>query len=378
MPVKTRVEPIMQRHHAMRPAVRIAAKNVLHIASAHTVDSTTVALSFMQKKNNLYQQNIGIDLMGCDTQPIEIVQSILFALSDLHIPSKITFFGTEETLAQVPKHPSIALFPASEVIFMNDDPLFAVRRKKNSSLCLGMQQLKKGSINALISAGNTGALVASATLSLPKLPGVDRPALLTLLPTKNHPIAVLDVGANPSIKAEYLLQYAAIGLAFQKCRGIEHPTVGLLNIGSEAGKGTPELRDAYRYLETLNREDSIKKIFIGNIEGRDVFNGNVDVLVTDGFTGNVFLKTAEGIASFILQEIEAHASESLIPHLPILRKRLHYAEYPGAVVSGIEGIVIKCHGEGSPSAFCESLKVTQRLLEEDFLNQIKNFLGIYR
>jgi len=309
--------------------------------------------------------------MGCDTQPINIAQGILQALSDLPFQLNVAFFGTSDVLEQISQHPLITLFPAQEVISMDDDPLLAIRRKKNSSLCLAMNMLKDGTLDALISAGNTGALIAAATLSLPKLPGIDRPALLTLLPTKKHPVAVLDVGANPHVKAEYLLQYAAIGLAFQKCRGIEHPTIGLLNIGSEAEKGTPELRNAYKALERLNHLPHARKKFIGNIEGRDVFNGNVDVLVTDGFTGNVFLKTAEGIASFILQEIEAYAGDSLILHLPLLRKRLHYAEYPGAVVSGIEGIVIKCHGDGSPNAFCESLKATCRLLEQDFLKRIK-------
>ncbi len=313
--------------------------------------------------------------MGCDTQPLDIAQAILDFLPDLPNSLHIAFFGTQSVLIKIPKDPRVTTHVAKEVINMEDDPLYAIRRKRNSSLCVAMQSLKEKGIDALISAGNTGALVASATLFLSKLPGIDRAALLTLLPTKKHPVAVLDVGANPTAKAQHLLQYAAIGLAYQKSRGVEHPTVGLLNIGSEAGKGTPELQDAYKRLQQLNDPEGEEKIFVGNIEGRDVFNGIVDVLVTDGFTGNVFLKTAEGIASFILQEIEANTTAALIPDLALLRRRLHYAEYPGAVVSGVEGIVMKCHGDGSPAAFRESLKATSRLLEHDFLTRIKTELS---
>ncbi len=380
MLAKTRVVLITQRPHVTHQVALTAAKNVLHTASAHIVDSTTVALLSMLKKNNSSDRApfyVGIDLMGCEAHPVDIARGIGDIFSESPLPLKLAFFGPTNILDQIAPHPLITLFPAQEVIFMHDDPLLAIRQKKNSSLCVGMNMLKNGTIDALISAGNTGALIAAATLSLPKLPGIDRPALLSLLPTKNLPVAVLDVGANPSVKTHYLVQYAAIGLAFQKCRGIEYPTVGLLNIGIEAEKGTPELRNAYKALEQLNLSDSTRKTFIGNIEGRDVFNGNVDVLVTDGFTGNVFLKTAEGIASFILQEIEAYASDSLIPHLPVLRKRLHYAEYPGAIVSGVEGLVIKCHGDGSPSAFCESIRATYHLLEQNFLKSIKLQLAAF-
>ncbi len=312
--------------------------------------------------------------MGCDAQPIDIAQSIVSLLPEISDSITVVFFGTQKVIEKIPCSEQIEVYLAEEVISMDEDPLFAIRRKKNSSICLAMRMLKAKEIDALISAGNTGALITAANLFLTKLPGSDRAALLTLLPTKLHPLAVLDVGANPSFKVQHLLQYAAIGIAYQKSRGIENPTVGLLNIGAEAGKGTPQMRDAYQLLEQLNKTTPPRTIFAGNIEGRDVFNGVVDVLVTDGFTGNVFLKTAEGIASFILSQIEENFTEPL-PILATLRKRLHYAEYPGAVVAGVDGIVMKCHGDGSPNAFRESLKATDQLLSHDFLSRIKKELS---
>ncbi|MBS3904696.1 MAG: phosphate acyltransferase PlsX [Simkania sp.] len=331
----------------------------------------------MQKKNNLSSQEIfriGIDLMGCDAQPIDIAKAIIAIFPEIPSSIAIVFFGTQEILNEIPAHEQVTVCVTNEVITMDEDPLFAVRRKKTSSLFMAMKSLQSKTIDALISAGNTGALIASANLLLPKLPGIDRAALLTLLPTKLHPIAVLDVGANPSFKVQHLLQYAAMGIAYQKSRGIKHPTVGLLNIGAEAGKGTPEIRNAYQLLEQLNKTTPPNLTFIGNIEGRNVFNGIVDVLVTDGFTGNVFLKTAEGIASFILSQLEGNISEPQL-NLSTLRKRLHYAEYPGAVVAGVDGVVMKCHGDGSPTAFRESLKAISRLLAHNFLEHVKSELS---
>jgi glycerol-3-phosphate acyltransferase PlsX len=319
---------------------------------------------------------IGIDLMGCDAQPTQIALAIAELLPSLPPSLDIVFLGTSTSLPALP-HPRIHYFVAEEVITMDEDPLYAVRRKKNSSLYQGMQMLQRKEIDAFISAGNTGALIASANLALSRLRGVDRTALLTLLPTKgSQSVAVLDVGANPAAKAQHLLQYAAMGISFQKSCSIAHPTVGLLNIGEEAGKGTPEVREAYQQLSELNKDPSAPPVFIGNVEGRDVFNGHVDVIVTDGFTGNIFLKTAEGIASFILSQIEKTLVEHKTAHhlsdlLMGMRKRLHYAEYPGAIVCGVDGLVMKCHGDGNPAAFRESLKEAFRLLENGFLQKLK-------
>ncbi|HSX12599.1 MAG TPA: phosphate acyltransferase PlsX, partial [Rhabdochlamydiaceae bacterium] len=279
------------------------------------------------------------------------------------------------------KAPSgIQCVTVSEFISMEDGPLTAVRRKKNSSLCLGIRKLKEYAIDALITAGNTGALLACAKLELPMLPGIDRPALMTLIPTKKEPIAVLDVGANVSVKAEHLVQFASMGIAYQKTRGVEHPTVGLLNIGTEKKKGTPELRKAYEHLQQqLNRISPISSpVFVGNVEGRDVFNGEIDVLVTDGFSGNIFLKTAEGLAEFILDDLQKagafEGSLELKNIISALWHRLRYDEYPGAILCGVDGIVMKCHGRSSPSSLVHSIKGAIRLYEHFFLEKIKHEL----
>lgn len=328
----------------------------------------------MQKKLNnsvasgAHSHCIGIDLMGCDTAPEAIVELLFSTLEDLDPSCHLVLLGTAQALSKFPlPTSSISARLTEGVISMEDDPLFSVRRKKDSSLCVGMKMLQNKELDALISAGNTGALITSARLTLDQLPNIERPALLTLLPTKLKPVAVLDVGANVSAKAHHLLQFASMGIGFQKSCGIEQPKVGLLNIGSEAKKGTPELREAYQKLQILNELGCNSPVFIGNVEGRDVFHGLVDVLVTDGFSGNIFLKTAEGIASFILGLIEQASEEAITS----LHKQLSYAEYPGALLCGVEGIVMKCHGDGHPSAFRESIKTASRLIKHNFLSRIK-------
>jgi glycerol-3-phosphate acyltransferase PlsX len=326
---------------------------------------------------------IGVDLLGSDTPPELLLSAVIKELPDLERGAFLTLFGTEELFKNLPSSSPISRVIATEIITMEDEPLIAARRKKNSSIVLGMRMLKQRALDAFVSAGNTGALMASAHLNLPMLPKIARPALLTLLPTKNKDIAVLDVGANVTCKADHLLQFASMGLAYQKTRGIAHPTVGLLNIGSEAKKGTPELREAYQRLKLLNKDSALDApIFIGNVEGRNAFQGEIDVLVTDGFSGNVFLKTAEGMAAFILDELQSSATEEGSPALKTLlstlQKRLHYAEYPGAILCGVEGIVVKCHGDSSPSALLHSIRVATSLIEHCFLEKIKLALKALR
>ncbi len=237
-----------------------------------------------------------------------------------------------------------------------------------------MLQAKR--LHAFISAGNTGALMCAAKLLLPMLPGIDRPALLTLLPTRRNEIAVLDIGANTSCKTHHLIEFALIGAAFQKIRGVSNPKVGLLNIGSEAKKGTPQLREAYAQLEKMT---PFQLDFAGNIEARDVFQGKIDVLVTDGFTGNIFLKTAEGIAGVVLDQLEETAQEECSPHLKgvlaEMRQRLHYAEYPGAILCGIDGIVMKCHGNALAQSLINTTISSIRLIEHRFIDKAKIHLS---
>lgn len=292
---------------------------------------------------------IGIDLMGNENSP----EKLLEVLKQMKLPSgvELVFFGVGKQFT----------VPVEEFIAMDDPPLAAFRKKKGSSLSVGLRQLKSGQIDAFISAGNTGALVSGAKLILGNIPGILRPALMTVMPTKKKSVVVLDVGANVKVKTAHLVQFAHLGASFCKARGISNPLVGLLNIGSEAIKGTEELRAAYSILE----QGKFPFRFAGNIEGKSVFEGDVDVLVSDGFTGNIFLKTAEGIASLVLDRLQDH------PELqPKINDLLHYAEYPGALLIGVSGIVIKCHGYSTPQGFVNAVLGAVELVKNGLLKQL--------
>ncbi len=356
---------------------QIAANRAYRIKFVLIVGFMPGVLSSMQGKNSPPEQlRIGIDLMGSDTPAERLLEAVLAFFQEQEAPIEFILLGTSPVFDGKVLPKGIKAEIVKEVISMEDDPLHAVRRKKNSSLCTGVRMLQKKEVSAFVSAGNTGALIACAKMCLSTLPSIDRPALLTLLPTRRNEIAVLDIGAHVHCKSDHLLQFALMGIAYQKCRGIASPMVGLLNIGSEEKKGTPELREAYQKLQTLNRH---QPTFVGNIEGRTVFQGNIDVLVTDGFTGNVFLKTAEGIASVILDQLQEHTEEGCPPHLKnilaTLRHRLHYAEYPGAILCGVEGILVKCHGDGNTQALINSVKGAIRLVQHSFLEKIKTQLN---
>ncbi len=318
---------------------------------------------------------IAIDLLGSDTSPEKLLPPLLALHEELKGKVLFTLFIPPNLVDKIPQ--GISALTNAEVIGMDEDPLVAVRKKKNSSIMQGVRLMQKEEIDIFISAGNTGALLASSQMTLSLLPGIDRPGLLTLLPTRNKEIAIIDVGANISCKPEHLLQFALMGIAYQKSRGIEKPSVGLLNIGTEPIKGTAELREAYQRLQELCKKEG-SATFAGNIEARDVFKGEIDVLVTDGFSGNIFLKTAEGLATFILELLEDNGLEpsSLSQKMVLagLRQRLHYAEYPGAILCGVEGIIVKCHGAASPESMINSIKSSMSLVEHGFLEKIRSEL----
>lgn len=333
---------------------------------------------------------IGIDLMGGDNPPKVLFEGVLFAAKEL--PSSVTLvvIGTHSIIHDLQaslqgiseNHARIEYYPVSDSIGMGDEPIQAAARKKESSLVKGIRLLKKKRINAFVSAGNTGALFASAAMQLPRLPGIKRPALLVCLPTVKGSVAVLDVGGNVSCKAQHLVQFAYMGAAYQCCsEGIEKPAIGLLNIGVEPKKGTSAVREAYQLLEKCAASQDhldAKMQFLGNIEGRDVFQGKADVLVTDGFTGNVLLKTAEGVSSFIFDYVEESAGLSTFPALgqalSNLKRYFSYAEYPGAFICGVEGIVIKCHGHSSGRAVLNGIKGAVKLIERDVISHLKTKL----
>lgn len=326
---------------------------------------------------------IGIDLMGGDSPPQLLYPAVIKAAKQLDaectllvIATKQVVDGMSHMIAKSPPRGSarIEFQIAEDVIAMGEDPLSAIRKKSKSSLVLGMRLLKKKALDAFVSCGNTGALIASATLFLPHLPGISRPALLVPLPTKKGPVAVLDVGGMVSCKAEHLIHFAHLGAAYQRAvQGVKFPTVGLLNIGVESKKGTAEVRQAYEHLQGLNDIDS-KMHFAGNVEGREVFNGSVDVLVTDGFTGNVMLKTAEGVSAFIfdaLQDIMKGASKEFREAFVDLQKHFTYSEYPGAIICGVDGLVMKVHGNASEEALFSSILGAADCVRKEVIPLIK-------
>jgi glycerol-3-phosphate acyltransferase PlsX len=350
----------------------------------------------LQVSSEVCSLHIGIDLTGGESSPHVLFEAVIRAAELLHSANSFVVFATQsviedlqvsytETL-QSPTGKRIEFYSVSDIIAMSDEPLFAVRHKKKSSIVLGIRLMKKRQLDAFVSAGNTGALITSATLQLPKLPGVKRLALLAVMPTLTGSVAVLDVGGNVSCKPQHLMQFAQMGAAYQSCcEGIENPRVGLLNIGVEPKKGTSAVRQAYQELEEFCRQDcassEIKMKFIGNIEGREVFQGGVDVVVTDGFTGNVLLKTSEGIAAFIFDYIkeavsskQAMTSEKLQQTFHDLQRYFSSSEYPGAILCGVEGIVIKCHGNASAHAMFNSIKGAVTLVEKQFVEKIKEQL----
>jgi len=337
---------------------------------------------------------IGIDLMGSDSSPDTLYQAVLQIAEEFDAAYTLNVLATKDVvdslsktktpLLQSPRNARIEFTIIDEVILMSDDPLTAVRRKKGSSLVIGIKLLKKRALDCFISTGNTGALIASATLSLPTLPGITRPALMAMLPTETGHTVVLDVGGSVYCKAHHLVQYAYLGAAYQRVfKGTVCPKVGLLNIGTESKKGTGELRQAYQSLEEHARTVTYGRsnppfVFSGNVEGRDLFRGALDVVVTDGFTGNILLKSAEGVAHFIFDVIRKSIEESSSPKLEHALQhfgsKFNYAEYPGAFLCGLDGIVIKCHGNSSSRALYNGIKGAIRLVQQNVNASLKQQL----
>lgn len=336
---------------------------------------------------------IGIDLMGGDSSPHVLFEAVLrgaellgpsYSLVVIATKTVVNQFSSKINSVADTKNAPITFRIVADEIAMAEEPIGAIRRKKESSLVVGIRLLKRRQLDAFISCGNTGALIAGATLSLPMLPGIKRPALLAALPTERGSVAVIDVGGNVACKAHHLVQFAHLGAAYQRSlKGIEVPTVGLLNIGVESKKGTTEVCQAYEILKTQCQDLATKGIaprmhFVGNIEGRDVFKGALDVLVTDGFTGNVLLKSTEGAANFIFaslkKAIQNDAPQMLKKTLADLQGYFNYAEYPGAFMCGIEGIVIKAHGSSSAKAMLSSIMGAADLIKKRVIPLIKEQL----
>jgi len=314
---------------------------------------------------------ITVDLMGAENPPSELFEGVLTASHALEKESVLEILATPSEIAHLkessPFPPKRIIFtPVESFISMDDDPLQAVRRQKTSSMVAGVQRLSEKNADAFITAGNTGSLITSCRLYGKRLAGVKKPALVTILPTAKIPMVVLDVGGNIEVTSEDLLQFAKLGADFYRSLYRRDPTVGLLNIGIESKKGRSEYREAYEKLKKLPMK------FYGNVEGKEAFQGKVDLLVTDGFTGNVFLKTTEGASAFVLESIAetCHQLEIEIPESisKAMQTRFYYEYYLGAFVSGIEGIAVKCHGSSTAKAMHHAIMGTADLYDQITLN----------
>ena len=313
---------------------------------------------------------IAVDAMGGDRAPGEIVAAAHDAAA-AGIPVVLVGPADLEGVGDLP------LIVATEVIEMDDDPEQGVRRKKDSTLVRAAEAVRDGTASAMISAGNTGATMASALLRMGRLRGVNRPAIATPLPVPGHqPNILLDAGANSEVLAEWLVQFAQMGSIFAQVRfGVENPKVGLLSIGEEPGKGDTLRKEAY---ELLAAAPGIN--FIGNVEGRDAMLKTADVIVTDGFTGNVMLKTLEGGMKMLINEIltafnsdpayKPHA-DALLPALLPLYSAMSPDTYGGAMLLGVDGVCIISHGSSNRTAMLNGIKVAHEMVEANMVAQLQ-------
>ncbi|MGJ7922430.1 phosphate acyltransferase PlsX [Neobacillus sp. LXY-4] len=323
---------------------------------------------------------IAIDAMGGDNAPKEIVLGAMKAIGqfpDLHI----TLIGDESKINQyLTNSERIEVIHTEEVILGTDEPVRAVRRKKTASMVLTAQAVADGKADACISAGNTGALVAAGLFVVGRIEGIDRPALAPTLPTiGGEGFLLLDVGANADAKAEHLVQYAIMGSIYaEKVRGIAKPRVGLLNIGSEEKKGNDLTKKAFELLKDADLH------FIGNVEARDLLEGAADVVVTDGFTGNMVLKTLEGTALSVFKMLKTALMSSLKtkiaaavlkPDLYELKNKMDYSEYGGAGLFGLKAPVIKAHGSSDANAIYNAIRQTREMVGGDVSGLIKNSIA---
>lgn len=307
---------------------------------------------------------IALDAMGGDHAPAVTVAGAILAAREYGLA--VALVGREEALrTELAKHndvpAGIDIVPASEVIEMHEHPASAVRAKRDASIVVAMRLVRHGEADACVAAGNTGAAMAAGLLVLGRIRGVERPAIGALVPRPQGGVTLaLDVGANAECRPSHMLQFAHMGSAYlEHALGIREPRIGLLSIGEEATKGSPLVQEVHGLLlqSGLN--------FAGNVEGRDLFKGVVDVIVTDGFTGNVVLKTAEGVLEVFQGELRSTltkwhnlpAAAWLYPSLNAMRKRFDYSEHGGAPLLGVKGVVIIGHGRSDARAIASSLRV---------------------
>ena len=322
---------------------------------------------------------IAVDAMGGDSPLTVQVEAAVQAVNDFGI--EVILVGAEAQIDQKMKlysydQQKLRIANSTEIVEMNESPATALRQKKNSSIRVAVDLVKAGEADAVVSAGNTGASMATAKFVLKSVEGIERPAIASLMPSvhRNHPFVLLDVGANTDCKPLYLFQFALMGDAYARTYlHLENPRVALLNVGEEEGKGYLDLKETYDLLKqsTLN--------FTGNIEGKAMFKDRVDVVVCDGFIGNIALKVAEGTFDFVRSILREEVQSSWISKLGYLamkapfralRRRADYSEVGGAPLLGVNGIVIICHGNSKVHTFRNAIKHAQECAEQKLNSKI--------
>jgi phosphate acyltransferase len=319
---------------------------------------------------------VAVDAMGGDRAPGTIVAGARAAAAT---GTPVLLVGPKDLAdrADVGELGDLDLLEASEVIEMHDDPAQGVRRKKDSTLVRAAEAVRDGRASAMISAGNTGATMASALLRMGRIKGVSRPAIATPIPVPGStPTVLLDAGANAEVQADWLVQFAQMGAVYARHRfAVAAPRIGLLSIGEEPGKGDSLRKEAYDLLAVAPGID-----FVGNVEGRDIMTDVVDVVVTDGFTGNVVLKTLEGgmktvvkslLAAFAAEEEYKPHADALLPALLPLYEMLDPETYGGAILLGVDGVCIIAHGSSSERAVVNGIQVAREMVESDMVVELR-------
>jgi glycerol-3-phosphate acyltransferase PlsX len=320
--------------------------------------------------------------MGGDLGPSEVIEAVKLALADAAI-EPITLIGDQAVLgpllaaAGLQNHPRLSVVHASEVITMEDKPLRAIAKKKDSSMVRGFNLVKEGQAGAFVSSGNTGALMAGSKLIVGSVSGVDRPVLAAVIPRENGHFVLIDAGANPEAKAEHLVHNAILGADYARViLGIENPRVGLLTIGTEEGKGTALTTEANILLKKVNGIIH----YVGPIEGFQVFKDTVDVVVCDGFVGNTLLKTWESLAKFISGMLRDEIKRSPVRLLggalakgafDVLKSRMNPDRYGGAPLLGVKGNVLKAHGSSNRHAWNSAIRAAAQIIHQDLYHRIE-------
>jgi phosphate acyltransferase len=330
---------------------------------------------------------IALDAMGSDRAPRPEIEGAIQAAR--HYDVRVALVGREERIrAELARYPAAAglaldVVNATEVITMEDKAVQAVRTKRDSSLRVGLRMVREGRAAGFITAGNTGAAMIAAKMVLGAIPGVDRPALAAVFPTAVNTVAILlDVGANVDCKPHNLEQFAVMGeIYFRSMFGTKRPRVGLLSIGEEETKGNELTRDSFQLLKQLPLN------FVGNVEGRDLYGGQVDVIVADGFVGNVALKTSEGVANLVRATLKETLKTTITRQVGYLlsrsafadfKKRLDHTEYGGAPLLGVKGVCFITHGSSNANAIKNAIRVAAEFAERKIIDKIEKELAAIR